>query len=290
MEVAVLGTGIMGAGMARSLLRAGHGVRVWNRTRDKAEPLAAHGALVTTTAQQAVVGADVVITMLYDADSVISVVGDAAESFGVDTVWLQSSTVGRDGTKRIAELAGERGLAVLDAPVLGTKKPAEDGALVILASGDAALRERVGPVLDAIGSRVVWAGDELGQATALKLACNAWVASITAAVGQSVALADAFGLDPQLFLEAIKGGATDTPYAHVKGGQMIDGQFPVSFALDGVLKDLDLITTAARDAGVSDAMLISLANTYQRASDAGHGNDDMAAVFTAFQPGDRLAR
>lgn len=286
MEVAVLGTGIMGAGMARSLLRAGHGVRVWNRSRDKAEPLAAAGATVADTAGEAVAGTDVGITMLYDADSVISVIGDAAESFGVDTVWLQSSTVGRDGTKRVAALASERGLEVLDAPVLGTKKPAEDGALVILASGDAALRERVGPVLKAIGSRIVWAGDEVGQATALKLACNAWVASITAAVGQSVALARAFGLDPQLFLDAIKGGAVDTPYAHVKGGQMISGEFGVSFALDGVIKDLDLITSAAQDAGVREAMLLTLVDTYQHASEAGHGSDDMAAVVTAFLPGD----
>jgi 3-hydroxyisobutyrate dehydrogenase len=141
----------------------------------------------------------------------------------------------------------------------------------------------VTPVLQAVGSKTIWVGEQLGQATALKLACNAWVASLTTAVGQSVALAKGFGLDPGLFLEAIKGGATDTPYAQVKGGQMINGDFGVSFAVEGVLKDLALITAAAMEAGVDAALLKTLQRSYQRATDRGHGKDDMAAVYTAFQ-------
>jgi 3-hydroxyisobutyrate dehydrogenase len=284
MQTAVLGTGIMGAAMARSLLRAGLGVRVWNRSPDRAEPLGLDGATVCDTAREAVTGADVVLTMLFDADAVVSVVTKVLDALGPDTVWLQSSTVGRDGTTRVAELARTHSLHVLDAPVLGTKKPAEDGALVVLVSGDPTLRDRVAPVLDAIGSRTVWAGDELGPATALKLACNAWVATVNAAVGQSIALAEGFGVDPTLFLEAITGGGTDTPYAHLKGRQMIGAEFGVSFALDGVLKDLALIKAAGDEAGVHTGWLAALSETYRRASEAGHGGEDMAAVYTAFQP------
>lgn len=284
MEVAVLGTGVMGVGMARSLLRAGLGVRAWNRTRDKAQPLAADGATVTDTAVEAVAGADAVLTMLFDAEAVLAVLDEVADDFGPQTVLVQSSTVGRDGTARIAQLADRRGLQVLDAPVLGTRKPAEYGALVVLASGDPALRDRVAPVLEAIGSRTVWAGDELGRATALKLACNAWVASINAAVAQSLALAEGFGLDPDLFLQAIQGGPTDTAYAHVKGAQMLSGDFAVSFALDGVLKDLGLIEAAGSDAGVDTSWLNALRESYSRASRAGHGAEDMAAVVTSFRP------
>jgi 3-hydroxyisobutyrate dehydrogenase len=282
MQVAVLGTGIMGAGMARSLLRAGHDVRVWNRSRDKAEPLSADGATVADSARSAVSGAEVVLTMLFDADSVLAVMGELLDALGPDTVWLQSSTIGRAGTSRVADLVRSTDVQVLDAPVLGTRKPAEDGALVVLASGSPELRDRVAPVLAAIGSRTVWAGDELGAASALKLACNAWVASVNAAVAQSIALASSFGLAPDLFLEAIKGGGTDTPYAHLKGAQMISGSFPASFALDGVLKDLGLIGAAAIDARVSDDLVSALQQVYGRASREGHGADDMAAVVTAF--------
>ena len=283
MQIAVLGTGIMGSAMSRSLLRAGHSVRVWNRSADKAEPLAGDGATVAATAAEAVTGADVVLTMLYDADSVISVMGEVVDAVDAETVWLQSSTVGRDGTERVAELARAKALHVLDAPVLGTKRPAEDGALVVLLSGDPQLRDRVAPVLEAVGSRTVWAGAELGQATALKLACNAWVATVNAAVAQSIALVDGFGLDPDLFLQAIQGGGTDTPYAHLKGAQMMQGQFPASFALDGVRKDLDLILTAAQQAGVRDDWLTTLSQTYRSASEDGYGDEDMAAVYTAFR-------
>ncbi len=284
MQVAVLGTGIMGTGIARSLLREGLRVRVWNRSAEKASSLADDGAGVAATSLEAVTGADVVITMLYDADSVLSVMADAAGGSGPGTVWMQSSTIGLPGMRKITEFAGEHDLLLLDTPVLGTKKPADDGKLVILVSGDESLRKQVEPVLSAIGSRTMWIGERLGDATALKLACNAWVASLTAALGQSLALAAALGVKPELFLEAIAGGPIDTPYAHVKGAAMMTGEFAPSFALDGVLKDLKLIRGAAEDAGVHDGLLAALVQTYARARDDGHGADDMAAVHTAFQP------
>src|SRR5262245_58240215 len=104
MQVAVLGTGIMGTGMTRSLLRDGHHVRVWNRTRDKAEPLEQHGAEVADSAQEAVHDAEAVVTMLFDADSVLEVMADLDLPAGC--VWLQASTVGVEGTQRVARLAG----------------------------------------------------------------------------------------------------------------------------------------------------------------------------------------
>lgn len=206
MRVAVLGTGRMGAGMARSLLRAGLDVVVWNRSPERARPLAADGAVVVGSAREAVTGADVVVTMLFDADAVLEVVESAADACGAGTVWAQMSTIGLVGTERVAALADRAGLRVLDAPVLGTRQPAEQGALVVLASGDPALRPVVEPAFDAMGSRTLWAGDSLGAGSALKLACNAWVATVTAGVAQSLSLAGALHLDPQLFLDAIAGG------------------------------------------------------------------------------------
>ena len=254
MHVAVLGTGTMGAGMSRSLLRAGHTVRVWNRTAQRAEPLAADGATV-------------------------------AGSAGPDAVWLQASTIGPQGTERVAALAAEHGLRLVDAPVLGTKAPAEQGKLVALLSGDRAAVEAAGPVLAAISARQVHAGERLGAASALKLVCNCWIAMQNAAIGQSIALAEGLGLDPELFLEATKGGAADSAYLHLKAELVRKGDYPPSFTLDGALKDVELILAAAREVGVTDDVLAGLRTVYRRASDAGHGGEDMAAVYTAFPPG-----
>jgi 3-hydroxyisobutyrate dehydrogenase len=274
----------MGTGMARSLLRAGLDVEVWNRNAERAAPLADDGATVSATPAGAMDGADVVITMLYDADSVLDVVGGASASMR-DSVWVQSSTIGLDGIRRVAAFAEEHGLRVLDAPVLGTRKPAEDGDLVVLVSGAPALRATAQPVFDAIGARTMWVGADLGEASALKLAANAWVASITAVTAQSVALARALGLDPQLFLDAIAGGPVDSRYAHMKGAAMIAGTYePVAFALDGAAKDVALIQGAAASVGVDTRLLEAVAALYGDASRAGFGAADMGAVHVAFAP------
>ena len=281
--VAVLGTGIMGAGMARSLRRADLPVRVWNRSRDKAEPLAQAGATVCGTAAEAVDGADVVVTMLYDREAVRSTIEQCADAFGADTVWLQASTVGVEGTEQLAAYAAEHHLAYLDAPVLGTKDPAEKGALVVLVAGDRSLEDRVRPVLDAVGSRTMWVGEEPGAASRLKLAVNSWVATINAGVGQALALAEGLGVDPRLFLEAIGGGPTDTPYAQLKGGLVLERAYSPAFAVDNVSKDVALMIEAASGAGVETGVLEALAAAYARASAQGHGGDDMAAVAEAFR-------
>jgi 3-hydroxyisobutyrate dehydrogenase len=281
MQVAVLGTGIMGTGMTRSLLRAGNDVRVWNRTREKAVPLERHGAVVADSAQDAVRDAEAVLTMLFDADSVLDVMADI--DLPDECVWLQSSTVGVEGTQRVAHLAGDRGIAVLDAPVLGTKGPAFEGKLVVLVSGEPQATERMQPVFDAIGAKTVRAGDAVGAATALKLVCNAWIGTLTAALGQSVSLAEGLGLDPRLFLEAIEGGPVDMPYVHVKSPSMLEGEYPTSFAVDGVVKDLDLIRDAAARGEVSDTLLNAARELFARTSENGRGDHDMAAVRTAFR-------
>jgi 3-hydroxyisobutyrate dehydrogenase len=281
MQVAVLGTGIMGTGMARSLLRAGHDVRVWNRTKVKAESLEQHGATVADSAPDAVRDAEAVVTMLFDADAVVEVMAEV--DLPDDCVWLQSSTVGIEGTHRVARLADDRGLAVLDAPVLGTKAPAFDGKLVVLVSGEKQAAERMQPVFDAIGGRTVYAGDALGAATALKLVCNAWIGTLTAALGQSLALAEGLGVDPRQFLEAIEGGPVDMPYVHVKSTAMLERSYDTSFAVDGVVKDLDLIRAAAAQGGVSDNLLTAARGLFARTSESGRGEQDMAAVHTAFR-------
>ena len=275
--VAVLGTGTMGAGMARTIAATGLPVRVWNRTAARAEPLA-DVATVAGSIREAVEGADVVLTMLYDVESVAAAITEAGPALGSDTVWLQQSTVGVAGTERLVALAAELGVAYVDAPVLGTRKPAEDGALVVLASGAADLRARIDPVRDAIGSRTMWVG-EAGAGTRLKLAANAWVLTVVEGVAESLALTRDLGLDPRLFLEAVAGGALDAPYVGLKGAAMLDGSFDPAFALDGALKDADLILEAATSAGVEMGLLPGVRDHLARASAAGHGALDMSATY-----------
>ncbi len=269
----------MGAGMAGSLAREGHEVVVWNRTADKAQALAGDGITAAASVAEAVSGCDAVVTVLFDTDAVLAVTEEIVGGIGPDAVWIQSSTVGVDGARRIAEAAGGQ---IVDAPVLGTRKPAQDGALVVLASGPAALLEKAQPVFDAIGSRTVVAGDVVGQGSALKLVVNAWIGLLTAGTAQSLAFAQSLGLDPALFLEAITGAPVDSAYAQLKGAAMIKGDWTTSFAVDGVRKDVGLMIDAAGDADFPTGILDAVLATFDSASGLGHGADDMAAVRTAF--------
>ncbi|WP_083403629.1 NAD(P)-dependent oxidoreductase [Curtobacterium sp. MCBA15_001] len=282
MRVTVLGTGAMGAGVAQSLLREGHEVVVWNRTPERAAPLEQHGATVATEAGVAVEGAQVVLLTLFDTDAVVDVLDQAAGDAPTDAVWVQCSTVGVAGTETVVQLAAKYGITLVEAMMLGTKAPAEQGKLTMLAAGPSDTLDRIDPVLDAIGAKTVRAGERVGDGTALKLAANAWIASITAATAQSLAVARGLGIDPALFLQAIDGTASDSPYAHTKGESMLAGTFPAQFALDGLRKDIGLITDAARASGVTTTLLEALGAVYADASAAGHGGDDIAAVTSAF--------
>jgi 3-hydroxyisobutyrate dehydrogenase len=274
----------MGSGMARNLVKAGLDVTVWNRNPGRARPLADAGARIATDVAEAVAGADVVVTMLFDADSVAQVMEEALPAMAPDAVRVQTSTVGLEGTDQLAALAARHDVAFLDAPVLGTKAPAEQGTLTVLVGGPSALRDAVTPVFDAIGSKTIWVGDRPGEGHKLKLVANSWVGMVTVGTGQAIALAGALGLDPQLFLDVIAGGPLDLPYAQLKGKSMIAGEFPTSFAVSGVVKDLDLIAAAMRGADVHTDVVDAVAQAFRAADATGHGDEDMAAVVHAFRP------
>lgn len=282
--IAVLGTGIMGAPMARHLAEAGHDVRVWNRSPEKAHPLADVGATVCASPAEAMQGADFLLTVLADTDAVESSVGaDDALAKAASSrrlVWVQSSTVGIAGTARLRGLAERAGARYVDAPVLGTRGPAEKGALTVLASGPDELRDLCRPLFEAYGAKTVWVGDG-DRATRLKLVMNSWVLALVTATGEAMALADGLGLDPKRFLDTIEGGPLDVDYAHVKGAMMIRREFPASFPTWGAAKDAGLIAEAAELAGVSTPVAQAVGSAMQQAADLGHSDEDMAAVWYA---------
>jgi 3-hydroxyisobutyrate dehydrogenase len=283
LTIAHLGTGTMGFPIAKNLASAGHDLRAWNRSRDKAAPLSQLGVTVADTPSDAVEGADLVITMLYDAASVADTIKQASKALKPGAIWVQLSTVGVAGEQRLAELATELGLRYVDAPVLGTKKPAEDGKLTILASGPQDTREACQPIFDVIGARTIWVGSA-GAGSRLKLVANAWVLTVLEGIAESLSLARGLGLDPALFLEAISGGAMDAPYVQLKGNAMLASDWTPSFALSGVTKDAELIVQAGTDAGVEMAFTRTALGFLRQAIADGHGDKDMAAIYLAHVP------
>jgi len=276
----------MGLPMAAHLGEAGFTVHAWNRTVEKARPLERDGIAVFDDPTQAAAGCSVIVTMLADADAVLDVAGralgpgqDDGEADEGERVWIQMSTIGLPGTERCQALADERDVAFVDAPVLGTRAPAEQGALVILASGAESTRPVADPVFDAVGSRTIWLG-EAGAASAAKVMLNSWVLGIVGALSDTLALARASGVDPQVFFDAIDGGALDLPYAHMKGGAMAGEAFEdVSFGLSLARKDAELVLAAARQAGIRLPAMEGTFERLERAEAAGHGDADMAAMF-----------
>jgi 3-hydroxyisobutyrate dehydrogenase len=284
--VALLGTGIMGSAMGRNILAAGLPLRAWNRTPERARPLADHGAEVVATPADAVRGADVVMTMLGDAADVLAVMEQAADGLVEDQVWLQTTTVGPGPLAGLASFADEHGLVLLDAPVSGTREPAEKGALVVLVAGPPDVRPLVRPVLDAIGSRTLWLGDKGrdGAASRLKLVVNSWVIAVNDAAGEAVALARGLGVDPQAFLDLVADGPLDMPYLQLKAGKILADDLSPSFTVAMAAKDAALVVEAAREAGLRLDGAAAARSRLARTAAAGHGKDDMAASYLASYP------
>ncbi|MFF1639697.1 NAD(P)-dependent oxidoreductase [Streptomyces sp. NPDC058246] len=285
MKIAVLGTGIMGTPITRNLLRAGFEVRVWNRTAGKAEPLAAEGAHLASTPAEAAAGADIVLTMLADGQAVADVMtGEqgALTVLSAEAVWIQMSTVGVPWARRLSDLA-EGHVGYVDAPVSGSSLPAERGELLVLASGDRALGERVCPVFEAVGRRTVWL-DRAGDGSRLKLVLNNWLAVLVEGMAETVDLSTALGLDPDLVADTIGSTALQSPYAVDKAHAMVKGDFTPGFPLRHARKDAALALQAADDQDIAVPLTEALLRRWSRAVALGHGDDDVSSAITAGKP------
>jgi 3-hydroxyisobutyrate dehydrogenase len=283
-SIAVLGTGRMGAPIAGNLLSNGFAVAVWNRTAQKAQPLAAAGATVAPTPADAVSGADVVLTMLADgAATERAMLGTQGGLAGLvpGTTWIQMATVGIAWTERLVALASEHDAGFVDAPVSGSDGPARDAQLVVLASGDDALRARVDPIFAAIGRRTLWLGPA-GRGSALKVVLNAWLADVTEAAAEGVALAEALGLDPRLFTQVLADLPLGSPYAITKANAMIARQFAPGFALRHARKDVGLALDGAGSHGLELPLLELIDERWGDAVERGRGEEDVAAAITTF--------
>ena len=275
----------MGTGMARNMLKAGIPLRVWNRTRSRAEPLEAEGAAVCSDPADAVRGADIIVTMLSDGPAVFEAMTAAGPGLTAGQIWVQAATVGLAWLDELAELgAGPRAGADRRAgarhPEAGRGGPAHragrrarTGPATVSASGSGRSSTRS-------GRTTVWL-DEVGAATRLKLVANSWITALNVAVGESVALAQALDVAPEAFLEAIRGGLADSAYLHLKARAIIDDDYTPSFSVAMAGKDARLIKDAGEAAGLRMDVAAAAAERFARAVALGHGEDDMAAAYFA---------
>jgi 3-hydroxyisobutyrate dehydrogenase len=273
----------MGSAMARDAARAGLSVRAWSRPIEDAQRLAGEGITVANTAASAARGAELVVTMVPDAEAIASFSSGPdgfLEAMDQTAVWIQCSTVGVAPADRLIGLAKDHGRTIVDAPVLGSREPAERGQLVLLASGEPEAIGRCAPFFDAVARRVLVVG-QAGSGSRLKIVTNGWIMSAVAAIAEAFALAEALGLDGRLFLDAIDGTPMDMGYAQIKGRMIAGRIYPVQMTLANAVKDAQLALAAARDEGLPARVIAAASDLMLTAAAGGWAAHDMAAAFNA---------
>jgi 3-hydroxyisobutyrate dehydrogenase-like beta-hydroxyacid dehydrogenase len=283
-----VGLGIMGGPMAANLAKAGFELSVYTRTREKAEAFASeHGATAAATPREAAEGAAAVITMVPDAPEVEEVLlGDDGAAHGLDqgALAIDMSTIAPTAARAIGERLEDDGVAFLEAPVSGSRPKAEDGTLTIMVGGERDDFERAGPLFEAMGERIVHVGPR-GHAQLAKLLTNTMGAVHAVALAESVVAAEAAGLDPDAFLEVAAGSAGNSTVLALKGRPMFERDFTPLFKLEHMLKDVRHCLDEARALGVELRLGSMVEPLFARIADAGHGDEDFAAVIRAVEPG-----
>jgi 3-hydroxyisobutyrate dehydrogenase len=276
-RVGLLGVGLMGSAMAHRLLDRGLAVIAWDRDAEHLRPLEGRGGQSAERPSEVVSGAGVVITMLPTAAVILDVVTALLETWPQDTIWLQMSSVGAAEADQLTLVAEKHAVRLVDAPVSGSTHPAEEGQLTILASGPDSARTALEPVFDALASRVLWVG-EAGMGSRLKLATNHWMITMVAALGESMHLCHAMGLDQQQFIALLDGGPLGSPYAMQKLEEMRHHQYPAGFPVRLALKDLELVREVEQSSRATMPLLDAVLERFAIATED-LADQDLAAIY-----------
>jgi len=280
--VAVIGTGRMGAAMAKTLARAGFDLVLWNRDAAKADAVAREiDADRASTPSEAAARADITVTSLADDGAVRSVyLGPHGVCAGVQpgSIVADTSTVDPDTSREVGAAVDERGASFLDSPVSGSVATVEASALTVMVGGDAAALEIARPVLDAISSRVIHVG-ERGAGSSAKLAVNALVHGLNVALSEALVLAERAGVDRTVAYDVFASGAGGAPFVQYKRAAYERPESAaVAFSLDLVAKDLELITALGRRVGAPMKQAETGLDIVRRAMAAGLGDADLSAI------------
>ncbi|GAB4841589.1 Putative oxidoreductase glyr1 [Ancistrocladus abbreviatus] len=281
MEIGFLGLGIMGKPMAMNLLRSDFKVTVWNRTLSKCDEFVRHGASVGETPAAVIKKCKYTIAMLSDPSAALSVV------FGKDGVleqicngkgYIDMSTVDADTSTKISEAITSKGGYFLEAPVSGSKKPAEDGQLVIVAAGEKALYDEAIPAFDVLGKKSFFLGN-VGNGAKMKLVVNMIMGSMMNAFAEGLELADKSGLNPETLLDVLDLGAMANPMFKLKGPSMIKNSYSPAFPLKHQQKDMRLALALGDENAVSVPVAAAANEAFKKARSMGLGDLDFSAVY-----------
>jgi 3-hydroxyisobutyrate dehydrogenase-like beta-hydroxyacid dehydrogenase len=279
-QIGWIGLGIMGSRQAANLRRAGHELTVWNRTHPTAEAWAAeHGATVAASPAEVAERCDIVFSMVVDGPQVEAVLVPAARE---RVLFVDMSTIGAEWTRRIGEQLAERGARLVDAPVTGSAPRAQDGTLTIMCGGDRADVERVRPLLEAMGSLIVYAGP-LGAGQAVKLINNSVAAANAGVVAQALLVGAAQGLDLDALVEVMSAGSGASAMLALKAGPMRAHDYSTLFKVEHMLKDVRLCLEEAEAAGAPFPAAAAARDALAATTGRGHGSDDFAAVLEAYE-------
>ena len=282
-DVAILGTGRMGAAMARRVAAAGHDLVVWNRTERSAQillgSLAAGCARVARTAADAVAGRAVVLSMLADGAATREVILDSSvlDALAAGAVVCDLATSGVATAVALRERLAQAAIAYVDAPVSGSVPAVNAGTLLVMASGEPAAIATVEPVLRAFARKVLRVGDA-GTGQAMKLAVNLVVHDLNAAISEALILAESAGIPRDSAYDVLQDSVVAAPFVAYKRAAFLDPATPVAMSLDLVLKDLRLITEFAAELAVATSVTESVRAAVAAACAAGLGPEDMAAL------------
>lgn len=281
MRIGFVGLGIMGSAMAANLQKAGYRLTVWNRSADKSAVLEAAGAVRAASPRELAEGSDLVISMMSDPAAVAAVRdGDSGIVAGLrqGSGYIDMSTVDAESSQFSARLTHEHGALFLEAPVAGSRKPAEEAALTIMAAGDRELYDRVMPVLETLGKKILFVGD-VGSAARMKLANNLVMGGMLSALCEGLALIARSGLDAEQFLEVLDSGALANPMFRLKGPMVANNAvFPAAFPLKHMQKDLRLALQLAEEMGQPLFATAVVNELFKKALAVGLGDSDFAAV------------
>lgn len=281
MKIGFIGLGIMGSAMAENLLKAGFRVTVWNRSAEKCAALVAKGAATADSPRSLAEQSDIIIAMMAHSAAVQSV-RDGSDGIVAGLKpgkgYVDMSTVDAETSMASSALAHEKGATFLEAPVAGSRKPAEDATLTIMAAGDRELYDSSLPVLEKMGKKILFLGDT-GNAARMKLANNLVMGGMLTALCEGMALASGSGLDTAQFLEVLDSGAVSNPMFRLKGPQIAAHKdFPAAFPLKHMQKDLRLALRLAEELGQPLFATATINELFKAALAEELGDSDFAAV------------
>ncbi|MFC0296852.1 NAD(P)-dependent oxidoreductase [Geobacillus jurassicus] len=279
--IGFIGLGIMGSRMAENLLNSGYSLIVYNRTKEKAEPLLQKGAKWANSPKEAAEQSDVIFTMLANPQAVETM---ALKEHGflpylsAGKLWVDCSTVDPAFTRKMAAKCAERGIRFIDAPVAGSKLPAEKGELVFFVGGRQEDVDEIRPLLHVMGKAVHHLGEN-GKGTMMKLVVNLMLAEAMAAFSEAVSLGEALGFDKETVVNMLLNTPTAAPFLQGKKDYIIHNRFPAEFPLEHMHKDLHLVAQSAYERGITLPLANLAKELYGLAKQYGWGQDDFSAVY-----------